>query len=145
MVDGFSGNLLMLFYFCPSGDNQFFDRCNEWELKSMAQAMIDMGLQAVGFQYINLCVPTHIYFYPELYQFQPPQPTPVSNHCFLFLSPPSAKVTQCLILGMTVGATWFGIKMTTYSQILTVFRVVWRPWRIGCIPRASSLGCIHPW
>lgn len=39
---------------CHNGDNQFFDRCNEWEIKSMAQAMIDIGLKDVGFEYINL-------------------------------------------------------------------------------------------
>eukprot|EP00053_Salpingoeca_punica_P007121 m.65832 g.65832 ORF g.65832 m.65832 type:complete len:421 (-) comp14009_c0_seq1:350-1612(-) len=39
---------------CHNGDNLFFDRCNEWELKAIAQAMLDNGMHDLGFEYINL-------------------------------------------------------------------------------------------
>jgi alpha-galactosidase len=39
---------------CHNGDNNYFDRCNEWEVKEIGQAMIDSGMHAVGFEYVNL-------------------------------------------------------------------------------------------
>merc|ERR1719305_907172 len=39
---------------CHNGDNRYFDRCNEWEVKSMAKAMKSSGLYDVGFEYLNL-------------------------------------------------------------------------------------------
>lgn len=39
---------------CHNGDNKYFDRCNEWEIREIAQAMIDSGLHDVGFEYVNL-------------------------------------------------------------------------------------------
>jgi len=39
---------------CHNGDNKYFDRCNEWEIKEIAQAMLDSGLHKLGFEYVNL-------------------------------------------------------------------------------------------
>eukprot|EP00055_Hartaetosiga_balthica_P000470 m.136656 g.136656 ORF g.136656 m.136656 type:complete len:423 (-) comp10805_c0_seq1:58-1326(-) len=39
---------------CHNGDNQYFDRCNEWELREIAEAMVSNGMYDLGFRYINL-------------------------------------------------------------------------------------------
>ncbi|EDQ89691.1 uncharacterized protein MONBRDRAFT_32350 [Monosiga brevicollis MX1] len=39
---------------CHNGDNNYFDRCNEWELREIAEAMLSNGMHDLGFQYINL-------------------------------------------------------------------------------------------
>eukprot|EP00937_MAST-01D_sp_MAST-1D-sp2_P000224 g224.t1 len=39
---------------CHNGDNKYFDRCNEFEVMSIADAMIDSGMHELGFNHVNL-------------------------------------------------------------------------------------------
>eukprot|EP00049_Salpingoeca_infusionum_P006579 m.108745 g.108745 ORF g.108745 m.108745 type:complete len:425 (+) comp13354_c0_seq2:163-1437(+) len=39
---------------CHNGDNKYFDRCNEWEIKEIAEAMLTNGMYDAGYRYINL-------------------------------------------------------------------------------------------
>eukprot|EP00045_Choanoeca_perplexa_P003505 m.31525 g.31525 ORF g.31525 m.31525 type:complete len:424 (+) comp12082_c0_seq1:254-1525(+) len=39
---------------CHNGDNAYFDRCNEWEILEIADAMVSNGMHDLGFEYINL-------------------------------------------------------------------------------------------
>ena len=39
---------------CHNGDNKYFDRCNEFEVMSIAEAMVSNGMHKVGFDHVNL-------------------------------------------------------------------------------------------
>ncbi|EGD81464.1 alpha-galactosidase [Salpingoeca rosetta] len=39
---------------CHNGDNKYFDRCNEWEIRDIAEAMLTNGMYDLGYRYINL-------------------------------------------------------------------------------------------
>eukprot|EP01012_Entosiphon_sulcatum_P025111 TRINITY_DN3037_c0_g1_i1.p1 TRINITY_DN3037_c0_g1~~TRINITY_DN3037_c0_g1_i1.p1 ORF type:complete len:421 (-),score=56.93 TRINITY_DN3037_c0_g1_i1:47-1213(-) len=39
---------------CHNGDNNYFDRCNEWEVKDVASSILSNGMHELGYEYLNL-------------------------------------------------------------------------------------------